>query len=447
MQNKKPMARLLAAALVLGAAIPAGATLPIQNWETTGGARVLFVETHDLPLLDVAVDFAAGASRDAEAKAGLASLTRNSLDNGAAGLSEDEISLRLADVGAQLGGTFDVDRAGVQIRTLSSERERRLALDVLAKIIQSPEFPDAILQREKARVIAGLREAKTQAASVAEKALAKLLFGEHPYGRRADEVSVAGLTRDDVVNFYRGHYTSNNAVVAIIGDVSRSEAEAIADSLVAKLPQAETALPPLQAVKTPTQGALNEIAFPASQSHIVLGYPGLKRTDPDYYPLLVGNYILGGGGFSSRLTNEVREKRGLVYGVSSYFLPLQEQGPFNVSLQTRRDQTGEALQVVRETIRRFITDGPTERELQLAKQNLVGGFALRIDSNRKILDYLALIGFYRLPLTFLDDYVKNIEKVALAQIKEAFSRRIIADNMAVVVVGAPGDATQKVEAK
>jgi zinc protease len=166
-----------------------------------------------------------------------------------------------------------------------------------------------------------------------------------------------------------------------------------------------------------------------------MGYPGIKRIDPDYFTLYVGNYILGGGGFVSRLTEEVREKRGLVYNVYSYFMPLAEQGPFQIGLQTKKEQSNEALKVVHETLDKFMQNGVTEKELQAAKDNIIGGFPMRIDSNGKILDYISMIGFYQLPLTYLDDYNKKVAAVTTAQIKEAFNRRIDRKKLVTVIVG------------
>ena len=188
----------------------------------------------------------------------------------------------------------------------------------------------------------------------------------------------------------------------------------------------------------PAQALEKRIAHPASQSHLLLGYPGIKRGDPDLFPLYVGNYILGGGGFVSRLTEEVREKRGLVYSVYSYFMPMAEAGPFQVGLQTKKDQAEDALKLVRETLGKFIQNGVTEAELKAAKANIIGGFPMRIDSNGKILDYLAVIGFYKLPLNYLDEYNSNVEKVTVAQIKDAFSRRLKPENFVTVIVGDPG---------
>ena len=418
------------------------ATPAIQHWQTVSGTPVYFVENHDLPLLDISVDFAAGSSMDTPAKSGLANLTMHLLDLGAAGLSDNEISKRLADVGAQLGGRFDPDRAGITLRTLSSAAEREQALDILSKVLQQPEFPESVLQREKARVIAGLQEAETQPASIAQKAFSAALYGAHPYAleEAGEVVSVSALQRADLTTFYRTYFSADRAVVALIGDITKAQAAAIAERLTGNLPKAIEKISALPAVQLPAAPVTRNIVHPASQSHILLGYPGISRSDPDYFPLTVGNYILGGGGFDSRLINEVREKRGLAYSASSYFIPLKQQGPFEIGLQTKKDQAQQALSVVQQTLRAFIADGPTSKELTQAKNNLVGGFPLRLDSNKKILEYLAVIGFYKLPLTYLDDYVKNVEQVTVPQIRSAFARRIQPERMVTVVVGsAPVD--------
>jgi zinc protease len=424
-------------ALLLSTAVQAA--LPIQHWQSASGARVYFVENHDLPILDVAVNFAAGSSFDTPEKAGVAGLTRGMLALGAGGLSDDQISNRFADLGAQPGGEFDLDRASLKLRTLSSERERVAALELLATLLQKPDFPAAVLEREKARAIAGLRDASTQPESISDKAFSKALFGSHPYALDAmmEPETIEKIARDDLVAFHRSHYTRGNAVVAIIGDVTRAQAEAIAEQLTAGLPQgpAVAAIPP---VPLPNAPVVKRVAHPAAQSHILLGYPGVKRGDPDYFPLYVGNYILGGGGFVSLLTEEVREKRGLAYSVYSYFMPMREAGPFQVGLQTKREQTDAALAVVRETLDKFIRSGPNAKELKAAKDNIIGGFPLRIDSNGKILDYLSVIGFYQLPLTYLDDFNKEVAKVTTTQIKDAFARRIKPQNMVTVIVGGDG---------
>jgi zinc protease len=431
----------LLAVVLLMCALAVHAGLPIQHWQSASGAQVYFVENHDLPILDLSVGFAAGSSRDVAEKAGVAALTQGLLSLGAAGLSDDQISNRFADLGAQLGGDFDADRAGLRLRTLSSERERSGALQLFATLLQQPDFPAAVLEREKARVIASLREAATRPESISSKAFGKALYGNHPYAldEMVEPETVEKIGRDDLVAFHRSHYTRGNAVVAIIGDISRAQAEEVAEQLTASLPNGtvQSVSPPVP-VPLPTAAVEKRIAHPAAQSHILLGYPGMKRGDPDYYALYVGNYILGGGGFVSRLTEEVREKRGLAYSVYSYFLPLRQDGPFQIGLQTKREQTDQALALVRQTLKKFIQNGPAARELKAAKDNIIGGFPLRIDSNGKILDYLAVIGFYQLPLTYLDDFNKQIDKVTTAQIRDAFRRRIDPDKMVTVIVGDDG---------
>jgi zinc protease len=219
----------------------------------------------------------------------------------------------------------------------------------------------------------------------------------------------------------------------MIGDISRAEADAIAQQLTVRLPRGEP-LPALPEVPAP-QAREERIEHPASQAHILMGAPALMRGDPDYFPLTVGNYILGGGSFVSRLMREVREKRGLAYSAYSYFLPLAQPGPFQAGLQTQKGQADEALKVVRHTIGDFMRNGMTPQELKAAKDNLIGGFALRIDNNRKILDNVAAIGFYNLPLDYLDTWTANVGKVTAADIKAAFNRKLAPDRLATVIVG------------
>ena len=410
------------------------ATPKIQHWQAPSGAQVYFVEDHDLPMLDVAVTFPAGGGFDEADKIGVAALTQGLLDAGAEGLTEDEIGRKLADIGAQKGSQFDADRAGLSIRTLSTQRE--LAMNLLASMLQRPLFPEAILAREKTRLIASLKEAETKPESIASKAFGKAVFGAHPYGFATEAGEVEKIQRADLEQFYRQHFSAKAAVVALMGDLTRAQAETIAQQLTALLPAggANTAI---VSVTLDIPASEQRLAHPASQSHILLGTPGIARNDPDYFSLYVGNYILGGGGFVSRLMNEIREKRGMAYSVYSYFMPMQQPGAFQIGLQTKKEQADEALKLTRATLREFVENGVTEKELQAAKDNIIGGFPLRIDSNKKILDYLSVIGFYHLPLTYLEDFTVRVNAVTAAQIHDAFKRRIHPDAMATVIVGAP----------
>lgn len=436
--------RWLAALLVLLAA-PAFALPTIQTWSTPNGARVYFVENHDLPMVDVSVDFPAGSSFDSRAKSGAAGLTQHMLRFGADGLTEDQISLKLADVGAQFSGRFDLDRAGAGVRTLSSEHEREVAIDVLAQVLQHPSFPPPAIEREKARIVASLKESDTKPETIASKTFYSMLYGDHPYAlpTSGTAASVATLGRDDLIEFYRTRYTADRAVVAITGDLTRQEAEALARRLTDGLPKAAADTLALPSVAPLRASAENRIAHPATQSHVLMGAPGMRRDDPDFYSLFVGNYVLGGGGFVSRFTDEVRSKRGLAYSVYSTFTPMRYEGPFQIGLQTKKEQSGEALAVVRATLSKFIETGPTEKELKAAKQNIVGGFPLRVDSNRKIHDYLALIGFYGLPLDYLNEFPVRVQRVSADDVKRAFQTHVNPDALVTVVVGAPETKTSE----
>jgi zinc protease len=414
------------------------AILPIQHWQTGDGARVYFVENRDIPMLDVSVDFMAGSAFDAADKQGVASMTNRLLQKGAQGMDEDAIARRTADVGASIGGRFDNDRAGLAMRTLSARAEREQAFEVFLRVLHQPLFPEDVLEREKRRLLSALKEADIQPGTIASRTFQRMVYGAHPYGQRASGEldSVPRITRDDLSAFHRTHYAARGAVIAIMGDVTRAEAEALATRIAAGLPAGAGARPVIAPVANAGAGGASFIPHHATQSHIFVGAVGIARSDPDYFALFVGNHILGGGGFASRISDEVRQKRGLAYSAYSYFSPLAQAGPFAIGMQTRKDQAKEALSVTMKTLRDFIADGPTAAELADAKKNLIGGFPLRIDSNRKIHEYLAVIGFYQLPLNYLDDFVPKIERVTVADIKRAFAARIDPDKLTTVVVGA-----------
>ena len=388
-------------------------------------------------MLDLSVEFPAGSAFDSAEMSGAAAMTNRLLRLGADGMNENEIASRLADVGAELSASSETDRAGLSLRTLSSAKERHQALDVFSRILRNPTFPQAVLDREKVRLIGALQEANTKPETIAAVNFYRLVYREHPYALRSrgEVATVEKLTRDVLVSFYQRHYDRHYAVVALIGDVTRAEAEAIAEDVTRDLPHENRAEPALPRVAALDAGVKRFLAHPASQAHILIGAPGIRRGDPDYFPLFVGNYVLGGGGFVSRLIEEVRQKRGLAYSAYSYFAPLKRAGPFVIGLQTKREQAGEALRVVNSTLREFVANGPTEDELVAAKRNIIGSFPLRIDSNRKIHEYLALIGFYRLPLSYLETFSANVERVTIAEIRAAFARHVDPDRMVTVVVG------------
>jgi zinc protease len=428
------MIRIFVAIVCMAFSFAASAGVTIQNWVAPSGARVYFVETRELPILDVEVDFSAGSAYDPKGKSGIAAMTVGLIDAGAGDLDEEAISARQVDIGAKMGGMADADRSGITLRTLSYEKEKTAALDLLRLVLTKPNFPQAVIDREKARTISAIQEADTRPDAVAAKRFAAAIYPDHPYGDSSTVESVGRISRDDLVAFHRDHYSARRAVVSIIGDVSRAEAEKVAQSLTEGLPagQPET---PLPAVKLPMVETI-KVAHPATQSHIHIGLPAVRRGDPDYFALLVGNYSLGGGGFVSRLMHEVREKRGYAYSVYSYFAPRKLEGPFEIGLQTKRDQAGEALKVANDVLAGFMKSGPTDAELAAAKKNLIDGLGLRIDSNAKMLGYLSTIGFFNLPLTYLDDFPAKVRAVTAKDVRDAFARHVKPENLVTVEVAA-----------
>ena len=432
--SKIAMKSLFTAAVALFFAQTALAGVKIEHWVASSGARVYFVESRVLPMLDVQIDFAAGSAFDTAGKSGLAAITRGILDLGAGERDESQIAEQLADLGANLAGGADTDRASVSLRTLSARDKRDPALDILKLVITRPSFDAAILDREKTRTIASLKEAMTRPDSIAGKAFWAALYPNHPYGRQAEPDTVAVIQRADVVAFHQRYYTAANASVTLVGDLSRADAEKIAEALTADLPKGEAApLPP--APGAPAKG-LKKLPHPASQAHIFIGLPTIERGNPDFFPLLVGNYTLGGGGFVSRLMKEVRDKRGYAYSVYSYIAPMRQPGPFQIGLQTKRSQAQDAIKVARDILDNFVKTGPTAEELAAAKANLVGSFPLRLDSNRKLLDNASVIGFFGLPLDYLDTYQAKVQAVTIDDIRAAFGRRVRPADLVTVTVAA-----------
>ena len=424
---------LLLAGLLLSLTALAGPK--IEQWTTANGARVLFVRAPDLPILDLRLVFDAGSARDG-ALPGLASLTNGLLSDGAGPWDADRIAERLESVGAELEVDSARDMAWVAVRTLTEAKPLETTLETLAAVLARPTFESDDLERNRKAMLTAVRLGEQNPGTVASKAFYRALYGDHPYGSPSGGTreSLQAITRDDVLRFYRRYYVARNAVVAIVGDLDRARAEALAERVTADLPAGEPApeLPPVQPL---TEGREIRKPFPSSQSHILMGQPGMRRGDPDYFVLYVGNHILGGSGLVSQLSEEVREKRGLSYSVYSYFSPMRREGPFVLGAQTKNAKAEEAMGVMRDTLRRFIERGPTADELTAAKQNITGGFPLRISSNSKIVEYLAMIGFYRLPLDYLDRFVGRIEAVTAEQIRDAFGRRIHPDRFVTVVVG------------
>ena len=407
----------------------------IQHWQTHQGAKVYYVQASDLPIVDLQITFDAGSARDADLS-GLASMTNHMLPMGAGDLNATQIAQRFENVGAEFSNSIDRDMAWLKLRSLSQKKWLDSATDMLALILAKPAFNQKDFEREKKRYLSSLQREKQDPGSLASRALYKAVFGDHPYAGMptGTEESIKAIKPADLRQFFNQYYVAKNATIALVGDLDRKAAEALVNKVLKKLAQGNKAepLPPVEGVK---EAKVIRIDHPSSQSHILIGQTGMYRGDPDYFALYVGNHALGGGGLVSRLSDEIREKRGFSYSVYSYFMPLAREGLFQIGLQTKNKQVDEAIKVVRKTVSDYAKKGMTGKELDDSRKNITGGFPLRIDSNKKILGYLAMIGFYNMPLSYLDDFNNRIDELTLKQINRALAKRLNPEKMVTVIVG------------
>lgn len=407
----------------------------IQHWVTTNGARVYFVEARELPMVDLRFVFDAGGARDG-VMAGLASITNRMLSEGTPTRDTSRIAADFEHVGARFSASSHRDMAVLQLRVLSDPAYSVPALDVFADVVAHPQFPEEALARIMQGSEVGLQQQEQSPAALARKQFYKALYGTHPYAEppAGTRTSLSMIGRNDLLGFHQRYYVARNLTIAIVGSLSRQEAEMMAERATAALPAGEPApaLPKVAALKKARH--LHQ-EFPSAQTHILVGQPGVPYGDPDYFALMVGNEILGGGGFTSRLMKEVRQQRGLAYGVSSGFTQMRAAGPFTINLSTRSDQATEALVLLRRILADYVRQGPSDSELGEAKANIIGSFPLSTASNASISGYLGAIGFYGLPLDYLDQYLDRVQAVTAKDIRRAFQRHIDPARLLVVTVG------------
>lgn len=406
--------------------------LPIEKWNTPEMVSVYFVATPGLPIVDIRMVFDAGSGRDGN-KYGLANLTNNMLAQGANGLSADEIAVQFENVGAQYRAGVDRDMAVVSIRTLSDSEYLKPALKTLIDVLSKPSFAHRELKRLQQQTLAAIAVEQQSVTDTANNLFYKQVYGNHPYAHSVlgENTTISALKPADLRAFYNKYYVARNAVIVIVGALTKAQAQNISYEISKSLAVGEHA-PELPVAMNRHRLEEVTVAFPSQQAAIRYGEVGTNRSQPDYFALVVGNHILGGSGLNSRLSAEVREKNGLTYGVFSYFEPLKAFGPFLISLETRQKEADAAIRIVKQTLNQFVSAGPSKRELEAAKLNLLGGFPLRIDTNQSIASYLVIIGFYQLPINYLDKLYAGIQNMTADKIREAFQKQIKPENMVLV---------------
>ena len=427
---------LLALALLLPLSVQAATD--IQRWRNRDGTQILLVERHENPIIDLEVSFkGAGSVANPDGKSQVAEFTAALLTDGTQELDEEAFNAEADNIGAQISSDSNTESASAGFRSLSKADIRDKAANLLNHSLTRPRFDEAVFRRRQTQSITGLQQQETTPDYTATRELTKLIYPKHPYGSGAN-ITVDSLKRvnlDDIRAFHRTHYGKDNAIVAIVGDINRKQADRLVKNVLNGLPERSSAaknVPPVQ--QQPAQR--RDIPFAGEQAQVLLGMPLIKRHDPDYYALVAGNYILGGGGFDSRLMKVLRDRHGYTYGVHSTLEPATEAGMFTIGYSTQKKNTKDSLVQAQAVIKQFIEEGPTEEELAQAKANIIGSFPLRFDSNAKLVKYLSIIGHHNLPNDYLEAYPKAIGKLTVEQVKDAWQRRVKPEDLHIVVVGA-----------
>lgn len=410
--------------------------LAIQHWQTPQGTDVYFVPTQQLPILDIQVMFNAGAARDVN-QFGVANFTNALLDEGAGALTADQVAEQFDKVGAVYSAAASRDLASVGLRSLTDPQFLEPALKTFVTVLTAPQFSPAAVERVRKQIISGIQEQQQMPAEIARNAFLHTLYGNQPYGHNTLGTleSITAIQREDLLHFYQNYYVAKNAQIIMVGDVSTEKAKAIAEQITHSLSMGQAAPVIADVTVAPNKAAPQNISYPSQQTTALLGQISISPQDPDYIPLYVGNYTLGGDALLSELSLQVRSQQGWAYSIVSQFSPLQGKGPFLVFLQTRNTEAQHAIDLTQKILANFVQQGPTEQQLTAAKQNIIGSFPLGLTSNADILGQLAYMVFYHLPMDYLDTYRAKVNAVTAEQIREVFQRHINPDAMAVVTVG------------
>lgn len=413
--------------------------ISIQHWTSKNGVPVYFVAKTQAPFVYIVMLFHAGSAYDA-GSAGIAQLTANMLDQGTRTLDAKQIAYRFKLVGAQYSARIDRDMAIVKLYSWTYPTFLNPAVSNYAELLSHANFPENELKlAKKQRQIFLLHEQQIPEA-IATNTFYKSLYGKQPYASppRGTLQSIPLITRTQLMNFYQRYYVAKNAILIMVGNITKDKATSLAEQLSSALPPGKKAKP-VPTTTTSLSHYQNKIDYPTQHSAVLLGQQiGITLNDPDYFPFLIGNQILGNR-LTARLASGVRDKRGL--SVNSWFSPLEAGGPFCIGFQTQNDQAATALAITQTTLKNFIAQGPSEQELIASKQMFMNCPPLGIDNNNWfiyspiIIWALEKIAFYELPLNYVDDYRKKINAVNVTQVRETFRKHIKPGKLLVVIVG------------
>ena len=414
-------------------AVPATANMVPQRSVLGNGMILLTSEQRALPMVSIELLIDAGSRHDMPKQEGLANLTARLLTYGTQRRTALQISETLDFIGAGLSAGCGEDLATVSMTVL--KKDLATGLELLAEVLTLSTFPQEEIDRQKQSIIASIKAREENPGDIAQRRFAAALYPQSPYGRPVEgsEASVKGLEQQSLRAFYERYYRPNRTILSVVGDISHQEIARALNEAFRSWPKGEPATAPVAPSKVGTAETLR-VNKELTQANIILGHEGVGRENPDYYAIQVMNYILGGGGFSSRTLDSIRNERGLAYSVYSYFSAEKGHGTFELVMQTKNETALEAIRIAKAEIRRMREELVTEEELSDAKDYLTGSFPLRFDTNRKVANFLAQVEYFQLGLDYPERYADFIKKVTREDVQHVAQKYLKPDTLITVIV-------------
>ena len=418
------------------------ANVEIVNYVTKNGIKVLYTRSANIPMIDIQITFDAGSSKDGKLK-GLSMLTHNLLDEGTSDMNSESIAAVFESTGAIFNASVNKDKSSVSLRSLTEKKYLDPSLKMFQKILSDSTFPSNEINLQKERTVSSIKEDALDPGEISINSFFAEIYGDFSYAYPTNGLSntVEKIKRKDILDFYKKNINSANATIVIVTSLSNKEIINIAEKISKSLLPGEKISDLIKEPSKIKQEKYIHKKYNSEQAHIYIGGLAIKRGSKNQLPLYVANYIFGGSGFNARLMQELRVERGLTYGVYSYMYPMKEIGPFVIGIETKAEQAQESIKLIHNMLKNYHKNGPTEKEIKHAKQAIINGFPLRIDSNRDILNYLSMIGYYNLPLDYLNTFTSKISKISKKDIIKAFQDEIDIKKLITLVVG--NEASQK----
>ncbi|NVO25817.1 insulinase family protein [Donghicola sp. C2-DW-16] len=429
------MKKLLAIFLLAVSGVQAAAAVEIQDVTSPGGIKAWLVEEHSIPFVSLELRFKGGGNLDLDGKRGATNLMTGLLEEGTGDLDSRAFAKARDSLAASFGFDVGADTVSVSARFLTETQDQ--AMDLLHQALVAPNFDEASLERVRQQVLTGIRSSQTDPNDIAGREFALQVYGDHPYATPYEGTaeSVTALTRDDIVTAHKNALALDRVYVSAVGDITAEQLGTLLDKLLAGLP--ETGAPAPGPATLTFDGKTTVKPFETPQSVALFAQPGMERDDPDYFAAYILNQILGGSGFDSRLMTEVREKRGLTYGIGTYLIPRDYAELWMGQVASANDKVADAISVVRDEWSKLAKDGVTQEELDQAKTYLTGAYPLRFDSNAAIADILVGMQMDDLPISYVETRNDNVNAVTLEQINRVAAELLKPDELTFMVVGQP----------